>query len=346
MTSSLHRVILFVAIVAMVELLAGADDHVPGKGATSSAGRGPCLRFAEPFFDFGRVQSEQIVTHDYVFTNIGDAVLEISEVKSSCGCTAVTNWDRRVEPGKTGKLHVIFNTGGMAGPVKKNLWVASNDTNEPVAFLEFSATVWKWIDVIPTLATFAFGPDFQTNETRVVRLVSNLPEPVTLSAPLLTNRSFKTELKTIHEGKEFELEITVVPPLGPGSQVVPIILKTSSSKMPEVTVNVYTIVQAALTVSPSRIRLPALLDEAKQVIVTIRNNGSAPVVLSDPEINAEGASVQLRELQPGKVFNLVATFPAGFRARPGQPMEVRVKSSHLQSPNLKVPIVQLEPDNT
>jgi hypothetical protein len=270
-------------------------------------------------------------------------VLEISDVKSSCGCTAVTNWDRRIEPGKTGTLHVLFNTGGMAGPVTKTLWVISNDPNEPGALLEFTATVWKWIDAIPSLAAFSFGPDFQTNETRVIRLVNNLDEPVTLSAPVCTNRSFKTELKTVKEGKEFELHITVVPPLGPGSVVAPITMTSSTTKMPVVTVNAYAVVQAALTVTPPRILLPTPLEEAKKVVVTIRNNSSKPVTLSDPGINAGGASVKLREIQPGKLFELAVTFPAGFQDHHDGPIEAHVESSHQQSPVIKVPVIQLEP---
>jgi hypothetical protein len=337
-----HRVILMGAVVAFARWVAIAVE-ASHSTTTASAGAGPSLQFAAPFFDFGKVQSGQVVTHDFIFTNTGNVALEINDVNSSCGCAAVTNWDRRIEPGMAGKLHVLFNTGGMAGPVTKNLWVASNDPNQPVARLEFTATVWKWIDAIPTLATFAFGPDFQTNETRVIHLVSNLSEPVTLSAPNWTNHSFKAELKTVQEGKEFELQITVVPPLGPGSMVVPITMKTSSPQMPEVTVTAYAMVQAALTVTPPRIRLPALLEEPKQSVVTIRNNGSTPVTLSEPEINVEGASVQLREVQPGKIFSLAVTFPAGFRSQPNQSLEVRVKSNHLQSPIVKVPVIQLEP---
>jgi hypothetical protein len=125
--------------------------------------------------------------------------------------------------------------------------------------------------------------------------------------------------------------------------VTPITMKTSSPQMPEVTVSAYAIVQAALSVTPPRIRLPALLEESNQTIVTIRNNGSNPVTLSDPEVNVKDASVQLREVQPGRLFNLVVTFPAGFRSQPGQPMEVRVKSNHAQSPIVTVPVIQLEP---
>jgi len=170
---------------------------------------------------------------------------------------------------------------------------------------------------------------------------------VTLSAPVCANRSFQAAIKTVEEGKEFELRITVVPPLGPGSLTVPVTIRTSSPKMPVVTVTAYAMVQPALTVTPPKIVLPpAPLAEAEQFVVKIQNNGTNPVTLSDPGINAKGAGVQLREVQPGRLFSLTLTFPAGFRSQPGQPIEARVKSNHQQFPTVNVPVMQLQPFTT
>ena len=337
-----NRMNLAVAIIILGCLVADGSEVGASTNTPAASPGGPRIQFAETYFDFGQVQSGRIVTHDFAFTNIGNAVLEISDVNSSCGCTAVTNWDRRISPGQAGSLHVLFNTGGMAGPETKNLWVSSNDPNQPTLFLEFTATIWKWIDAIPTVAAFSFGPDFQTNETRVIQLVSNLKEPVKLSAPVCTNRAFKAELKTVVPGKEYELEVSVIPPLGPGSLVVPITLKTSAPEMPVVTVTAYALVEPALTVTPPRLRVSTPLAEAKRFVVTIRNNGSTHLDLSDPGINAEGAGVQLRELQPGRLFELAVTFPAGFQNHPGQAIEARVKSNSQQSPIIHVPIFQQE----
>lgn len=307
---------------------------------------GPRIEFAESFYDFGRLPSDKVVSHDFIFTNVGNAVLEITDIQSSCGCTAVTNWNRHVEPGQVGQLHVLFNTGGMAGPVRKSLRVISNDTNLQSAILEFSATVWKWIDAMPTVAAFTFGPDYQTNETRVVRLVSNLDEPVTLSAPECTNRAFTATLETVKPGREFELHIAVNPPLGPGSMAVPITMKTSSPKMPVVSVTAYALVQPALTWTPARIRLPANLAEAKKFAVMIQNNSNIQLVLSAPGINADGIRVELREVQAGKLFELAVTFPADFHISAGQAVEAQVKSNHPQLPLIKVPVLQTQPSTS
>lgn len=302
---------------------------------------GPRIEFVAPTFDFGRVESGKVVSHDFVFTNAGNQRLEITDIRSSCGCTAATNWSRQVEPGRGGVIPVLFNSGGMAGPVMKTLLLTCNDPAQPEVLLQFTASIWKPIDALPAIATFIFGPDFQTNETRVVRLVSNLQEPVTLSPPVCTNRAFKAELKTVREGKEFELRVTVVPPLGPGSLSAPITLQTSSAKMPVVSVTAFAMVQPALIVMPPRMALPpGPLEQTQTVTVRIQSNGTNFVTLSEPSINAKGVDVQLREIQPGRLFSLTATFPAGFRIPAGQTIEAQIKSSHPQSPTVKVPVFQ------
>jgi hypothetical protein len=304
---------------------------------------GPRIKFAEPVFDFGRVEAGKIVSHDFAFTNIGDRVLIIQDVRPACGCTTVTNWAEPVPPGKSGNIPVLFNSSGMAGPIGKFLKVISNDPSEPEVVLRFSATLWKPLDAIPAVAVFNFGPDFQTNQTRVIKIVSNQDEPVTLSEPVCTNQSFRAELKTVREGKEFELRLTVVPPLGPGSLAVPVNIKTSSSKMPVVTVTAYAMVQPALTVTPPRITIPATpLTNAEEFTVTIRNNGTNSVTLSEPAINAKGANVRLAEVQPGKLFNLTVQLERGFISQGTDRLEARIKSNHPQSPTIIVPINQLQ----
>ncbi|HTL54520.1 MAG TPA: DUF1573 domain-containing protein, partial [Candidatus Limnocylindrales bacterium] len=315
---------------------APAQQTIPA--ATNSGAR---IAFAEPVFDFGRVESGKVVSHDFAFTNVGDQILIIQDVRPACGCTTLTNWaNKPVPPGESGSIPILFNSGGMAGPIGKFLKVISNDPKQPEFVLRFNATIWKPLDAIPQIAVFNFGPDLQTNQTRVLRIVSNIQEPVTLSEPVCTNRLFRAELKTVHEGKEFELYVTVLTPLGPGSLTAPITLKTSSAKMPQLTVTAYATVAPALTVTPPRIFLPPTpLAKEEQFNVTIRNNSSNSVTLSEPAINAEGAVAQLRELQPGRLFSLDVTFPTGFSNRLGGTIEARLKSDHPQSPIVKVPVI-------
>jgi hypothetical protein len=102
-------------------------------------------------------------------------------------------------------------------------------------------------------------------------------------------------------------------------------------------------VQPSLTVMPPRIRLPAEpLAKATPFTVAVQNRSTNSLVLFEPSIDASGADVQLRELQPGRLFNLIVTFPAGFQVSPGKKIVARVKSNQPQFPYVTVPVLQFE----
>src|SRR5580765_5184853 len=176
------------------------------------AATGPKIQFASIEYDFGKVEAGVVVKHDFVFTNIGVATLEISDVRPGCGCTAAGKWDKKVKPGKTGIIPLEFNSANFSGTVSKQATVISNDPGHSNVVLEIKGTVWKPIDVSASMVAFIFSSESEPNETKTVRIVSNLDEPLKLAKPKCTNESFHAELKTVKEAKEFDLQITAVKP--------------------------------------------------------------------------------------------------------------------------------------
>lgn len=333
--------------IGLVLAQTGAEPaDATSSSSVASTNSGPRIQFAETTYDFGRVEAGTVVRHDFAFTNAGSQTLEIKNVASSCGCTTLGEPTRRVEPGKFGILPVQFDSGGMSGPIMKNLTLACNDPVQSDVVLYFKATVWKPIDALPGIASFFFGPDIQTNQTRVIRLVSNLEQPVALSEPALTNKAFRAELRTVKEGKEFELKVTVVPPLPGGTTTTPITMRSTSAKMALVTVNAYAVVQPAVTVSPSPLVLdPGPSDGARRYSISIESRSTNILVLSEPMLDVQGAALKLTEVKPGRQFTLDVTLPPGLKLPTGKTAAVTIKCNHPQSPTLRVPIFQMaDPD--
>jgi hypothetical protein len=75
--------------------------------------------------------------------------------------------------------------------------------------------------------------------------------------------------------------------------------------------------------------------------VTIQNNSTNLLQLSEPVVNVPGVEAQIKEMQPGKTFTALLAFPQGFLVTPGQPVELTVKSSNPKFPVVKVPVVQM-----
>lgn len=312
---------------------------VPTAPAASQGG--PKIQFAETGHDFGKIEGGDIAKFDFVFTNTGTATLEITDVRSSCGCATSGAWSKKVEPGQRGTIPIQFNSGAFSGAIHKTVTVTSNAPSQPLTILDLKATVWRPIAVNPPTAYFTPQPEGQSVVTKVVSIVNDTEVPLELSPPECGNDAFTAELKTLRAGKEFEVRISAKPPFRPGTVQGPITLKTSSKKLPVIVINGVVLVQAPITAMPAQLMLgPGPLAVATSLTVTLRNTGSAAVTVSGPTVNVPGAAATLDELQPGRVFKIMVNFPVGFQVKPTEPAELSVKTSHPQYPIVRVPIFQ------
>src|SRR5437667_5920623 len=94
-----------VACIASGPNVTAAPDPPSGIAALA-ANPGAKIHFDQPIFDFGKVDSGELIKHEFIFTNMGNQLLEVREVRPSCGCTTAGMWDKHVEPGKSGKIPV------------------------------------------------------------------------------------------------------------------------------------------------------------------------------------------------------------------------------------------------
>jgi len=346
----MNRVIFAFTLVAGVLQNASADPvsikqgSVAGASVSSPETHGSRIAFDQTLFDFGKVEAGELIKHTFFFTNTGNQILEVREVRPSCGCTTAGEWDKQVEPGKYGKIPIQYNSAGNGGAVHKSVTVVCTDPSNSNAVLQITGTVWKPIDVSPPMASFNFGPDVQSNEVRVLHIINNLPEPLALSEVKSGNPAvFQPELKTIKEGKEYELRVTVVPPRNMPTMSTPITLKTSYAKMPVLSVTAFAAVQSAISAMPVQVMLPAgPLTNSTQFTVVLQNNSTNSVVLSEPKANVEGVQAKLTEIQPGRRFELNIIFPSEFQSPSGQAVEISVKSNFPQLPVVKVPVYQAQ----
>ena len=87
---------------------------------------GPVASFDENSYDFGDLIQGDKVNHTFEFTNTGNQPLLISNVLTTCGCTA-TKWPKKpVGQGKTGQIKITFDSSGKMGRQNKIITVLSN----------------------------------------------------------------------------------------------------------------------------------------------------------------------------------------------------------------------------
>lgn len=113
--------------VFVIGLFMFASLSAQDKAAESAAG--PKITFAEASHDFGDIKQGDKVEYTFTFKNSGTEPLILSNVLTTCGCTA-TNWPRDpIAPGKGGEITVKFNSAGKMGKQNKVVTIVSNATN-------------------------------------------------------------------------------------------------------------------------------------------------------------------------------------------------------------------------
>lgn len=322
--------------------LIAAEPVATQPQGTATTNAAPVIAFDSTVYKFDKVMAGESVTHDFVFTNTGSAVLRITGVYPSCGCTTAGEWTKEVEPGKTGVIPLQFNSDRFAGLVDKHATVVCNDKSHPTLQLHLKGSVWRPLEIQPQVAVLNVVSDAPTNNPAVVRITSSLPQPISLTGPRSSNPAFRAELKTVQPGKSYELIIHAVPPLKQGTVQGTIAVGTSWTNMPTIGVTALAVVQPAVLVLPRQVMLPAASgSNAIPYSITIRNNSTHPLTVSDAEVSAPGVAAEVKEVLPGRQFAIMMKFPAGFEIAQGENVELTVKTSNAQFPLIKVPVRQM-----
>ncbi len=101
----------------------------------------PTIDFDSRVHDFGVVNDGTALKHVFTVKNTGTSPLELTNVSTSCGCTAATLGVHEVPPGRSGPIEVTFDTHGFQGIGSKTIMVASNDKQNPTSSLQIKYDV-------------------------------------------------------------------------------------------------------------------------------------------------------------------------------------------------------------
>ena len=109
----------------------------------------PRISFDKITHNFGDVGPGTNQVCEFRFTNIGNAVLRISDVTKVCGCTPFSLDKTEYAPGESGVLRVGYYADLQYGNTKKQLFVHSNDRQNPKVALNIDARIVTKVDFEP-----------------------------------------------------------------------------------------------------------------------------------------------------------------------------------------------------
>lgn len=116
----------FIVFVFGIFAIYGAMAQEAATQKAVEQASGPVISFEEDRFDFGDIYQGDKVEHVFEFENTGNEPLIITNVQTTCGCTA-PEWPRDpVAPGQSAKIKVVFNSAGKIGRQNKVVTIVSN----------------------------------------------------------------------------------------------------------------------------------------------------------------------------------------------------------------------------
>lgn len=101
----------------------------------------PQVAYDSESFDFGDIKPNEKVEHTFNLKNVGKRDLIIRDVKSSCGCTAVSPSKNMVASNESVPLKVVFDATGKSGRQNKTITVITNDPKNPTTTLRISSNI-------------------------------------------------------------------------------------------------------------------------------------------------------------------------------------------------------------
>jgi len=106
----------------------------------------PKIEISPQTFDFSEVEYGQTLEYTFKIKNLGNQILEINKVATSCGCTTAQISQEKINPQEEVELKVIYDTGAMSGAHAKGnqeriIYVKSNDPINPQVEVTISAYV-------------------------------------------------------------------------------------------------------------------------------------------------------------------------------------------------------------
>ena len=109
----------------------------------------PRITFEKVTHDFGYVGLNSTNFCQFKFTNTGNSVLKIDEVKEACSCTVHNLTKKEYAPGESGVITVGYAADTELGNIMKQLYVFSNDPSNPQVELVVKANHTASVDFEP-----------------------------------------------------------------------------------------------------------------------------------------------------------------------------------------------------
>ncbi|MBI1825538.1 MAG: redoxin domain-containing protein [Planctomycetes bacterium] len=309
--------------------------------ASEVKGPHPVITPDETTHDFGPSWMGPPLKHSFKIKNTGDAVLEVTKVHPSCGCTIAGEYPHKLDPGQEGEFPFSLMSNKLHGAFEKSITVTSNDPVTPEVRLKLRGEVKRYVDVTPQAANF--GKVLTTEpETRDLIVTNNTDKNLELKLGESSDKRFKFEIIPKTPGKEFTIRVTLTPTSDPGNLRAQVNLTTNIDDQKDVQVDATATIPPRLEIQPQSIALlkPApgvVADQGTSRVVRFTNYGKKPVKVTEATCDDPTVKVTVNERKAGEQYNINVELPANYEP-PTEGRMVTLNTDDSEMPTFKIPI--------
>ncbi len=225
----------------------------------------------------------------------------------------MARFDQAIPPGGEGEITLKLKTKGYQGALHKSAVVYSNDPKHPQIRLAVKAHVKVPISVHPrgVMLDGFVGDEIK----QVVTIRAHEEQPLTLeSAQLSLPKKVAYELKSVEEGRLYQLILRNISEKEEDKYSGSVTLKTNYPQQPEIIVVFLGYIKGNLQCTPGTINFgridTAQMEKQKQeespyqrsVMVTLHQGENLKI--EKIEINAAMFETQVKEIKPGKSYRI------------------------------------------
>lgn len=149
------------------------------------------------------------VIFDFPFSNKSGRHLIIDRLIPNCSCLGLAIMGGKMDyaPGEEGVLRATMDVTNLSGDVEKAAAVFLNGDPEtkPSSMITVRAHIPVLVEVSPKTVRWNIG---DKPEPKIVRITMHHDKPLRLLSVETGKNLFRHQLKTIEDGKQYELELT------------------------------------------------------------------------------------------------------------------------------------------
>lgn len=297
-----------------------------------TSGPRPKIEVRETRQDGGVVEEGTVVRFQFEVANRGQADLELTQVKPSCGC-AITKWDRVIKPGAHGTIEAQMDTRYFRDSITKYLTICSNDPVRPQVELTIAARVLPLVKISPDpVARLAVGDKAATQEFTLER---NGGQPMKIVQVIPYATYIKVETTPLPGQGRYKLTVTAMPDAPLGRSTVPVVVWTDVEKAGTLTL-IVAVERGIVTVPPmvSYGIVPHEIKTPRQASVTILRN-STPFHVKTVTVNDPALAIRLETVRDGAEYLVTVTYLGGWDTG------LRRKTLTVTTDDPKQPVIEI-----